>query len=165
MTALSDAVRAKLGNTGPLAKPAMASPSPGMTSLAEKLKIARVPRPLLKVICPSPFQPRVRTVPIAEVHDVPVKEAQKSDLTAFGSTRSHFPPPSDPIAGRGRSGKPIAQANIQPDVPESDPKHLPELAEEFAEFLLLTDQSQVDVTTKCSLLKRSGKKKFLQKQF
>ena len=37
-------------------------------------------------------------------------------------------------------------------------------AEEFAEFLLLTGQSHVDVATKCSLLKRSCKKKCLQKQ-
>ena len=44
-----------------------------------------------------------------------------------------------------------------------DPKNLPDQAEEFAEFLLLTGQSHVDVATKCSLLKRSCKKKFLQK--
>ena len=60
--------------------------------------------------------------------------------------------------------KPIAPANIQLELPEFDPKKLPEWAEEFAEFLLLTGQSHVDVTTKCSLLKRSCKKKFLQKQ-
>ena len=35
---------------------------------------------------------------------------------------------------------------------------------EFAEFLLLTGQSHVDVATKGSLLKRSCKSKFLQKQ-
>ena len=39
-----------------------------------------------------------------------------------------------------------------------------EWAEECAEFLLLTGQSHVDVATKSSLLKRSCKKKFLQKQ-
>ena len=49
-------------------------------------------------------------------------------------------------------------------MPESDAKNLPEWAEEFAKFLLLTGQSHVDVATKCSLLKRSCKKKFLQKQ-
>ena len=47
---------------------------------------------------------------------------------------------------------------------EFDPKNVPEWAEEFAEFPLLTGQSHVDVATKCSLLKRSCKKKFLQKQ-
>ena len=61
-------------------------------------------------------------------------------------------------------GRPIAQANIQLELPEFDPKNLPEWVEEFAEFLLLTGQSHVDVATKCSLLKRSCKKKFLQKQ-
>ena len=43
-------------------------------------------------------------------------------------------------------------------------KNLPEWAEEFAEFLLLSGQSHVGVATKCSLLKHSCKKKFLQKQ-
>ena len=50
----------------------------------------------------------------------------------------------------GKSGRPIAQANIQLELPEFDPKNLPEWAEEFAEFLLLTGQSHVDVATKCS---------------
>ena len=49
-------------------------------------------------------------------------------------------------------------------MPEFDQKNLPEWAEEFAEFLLLTAQSHVDVATKCSLLKRSRQRKFLQKQ-
>ena len=61
-------------------------------------------------------------------------------------------------------GRPIAQANIQLELPEFNPKNLPKWAEEFAEFLLLTGQSHVDVATKCSLLKRSCTKKFLQKQ-
>ena len=64
----------------------------------------------------------------------------------------------------GKTGRPIAQANIQLELPEFDPKNLPEWAEEFAQFLLLAGQSHVDVATKCSLLKRSCKKKFLQKQ-
>ena len=38
------------------------------------------------------------------------------------------------------------------ELPEFDPKNLPEWAEEFAGFLLLTGQSDVDVATKCSLL-------------
>ena len=49
-------------------------------------------------------------------------------------------------------------------MPEFDPKNLPEWAEEFAEFLLLTGQSHPDVATKCSLLKRSCKKKYLPKE-
>ena len=42
-------------------------------------------------------------------------------------------------------------------------KDLPERAEEFTDFLLLTGQSHVDVATKCSLLKRSCKKKIFVK--
>ena len=45
-----------------------------------------------------------------------------------------------------------------------DPKNLPEWAEEFGEFLLLTGQSHVHVATKYSLLKRSCKRKNLEKQ-
>ena len=74
------------------------------------------------------------------------------------------PPPSGLTPGGGKSGRPIAQASIRLELPEFDPKNLPEWAKEFAEFLLLTGQSHVDVATKCSLLKPSCKKKFLQKQ-
>ena len=55
--------------------------------------------------------------------------------------------------------RPIAQANIQLELPEFDSKNLPEWAEEFAEFLLLTSQSHVGVATKSSC-----KTKVLQKQ-
>ena len=41
---VSEAVSAKLGITEPLNKPAMASPSPGLTSLADDLKRSRVSR-------------------------------------------------------------------------------------------------------------------------
>ena len=41
---------------------------------------------------------------------------------------------------------------------------MPERAEKFAEFLLLTCQSHVDVATKCPLLKRWCKEKTYQKQ-
>ena len=67
MTALSEAVRAKLGITEPLPQPALASPSPGWSKLAEDLKRSRVFRLLPKANCPSPFNPRARTVPIAEL--------------------------------------------------------------------------------------------------
>ena len=49
-------------------------------------------------------------------------------------------------------------------MPEFDLKNQPEWAEEFAEFLLLTGQSHVDVAAKPSLLNCSCKRKFLQKQ-
>ena len=117
-----------------------------------------------KVTCPSPFNPRARTVPTAELQDVPVTETEKRGLSALAPLAGISLSPSSLTPGVGMIGRPIAQANIQLELPEFDPKNLPEWAEEFAEFLLLTGQSHVDVATKCSLLKRSCKKKFLQKQ-
>ena len=162
MTALSEAVKAKLGITEPLPKPAPLSPSPGLSTLADDLRRSRVSRLLPKVTCPSPFDPRARTVPIAELQDVPVTETEKRGLSALAPLAGVSPSRLTP--GGGKTGRPIAQANIQLELPEFHPKNLPKWAEEFAEFLLLTGQSHVDVATKCSLLKRSCKKKFLPKQ-
>ena len=164
VTCLSEAVKAKLGITEPLPKPALLSPSPGLSTLADDLQTSRVSRLLPKVTCPSPFHPRARTVPIAELQDVPVTETEKKGLSALAPLAGVPPPPSGPTPGDGESGRPIAQANIQLDLPEFDPKNLPEWAEKFADFFLLIGQSHVDVATKCSLLKRSCKKKLLQRQ-
>ena len=164
VTALSEAVKAKLGITESLPKPALLSPSPGLSPLADDLKRSRVSRLLPKVTCPSPFHPCARTVPIAELQDVPVTETEKRGLSALAPLAGVSPTPSGLTPGGGKMGRPIAQANIQLELPELDPKSLPEWAEEFAEFLLLTGQFHVDVATKCLLLKRSCKKKFLQKQ-
>ena len=164
VTALSEGVKAKLGITEPLPKPALASPSPGLSTLAEDLKRSRVSRVLPKVTCPSPFHPRPRTVPIAELQDVPVTETEKKGLTALAPLAGVPSPPSGLIPGGGKSSKPIAQASIQLELPELDPKSLPEWAEKFAEFLLFTGQSNVHVATKCCLSKRSCKRKFLQKE-
>ena len=164
VTALSEAVKAKFGITEPLSKPALLPPSPGLSTLADDLKRSRVTRLLPKVTCPSPFHPRARTVPIAELQDVPVTETEKGGQSALAPLAGVSPSPSGLCPGGGKMGRPIAQASIQLDLPEFDPKDLPEWAEEFAEFLLLTGQSHVDVATKCSLLKRSCKKKLLQKQ-
>ena len=164
VTTLSEAVKAKLGITELLPKPALLSPSPGLSTLADHLKRSRVSRLLRKVTCPSPFHPRARTVRIAKLQDVPVTETEKRGLSALAPLAGVFPSPCGLTPGNGKMGRPIAQANIQLELPEFDPKNLPEWAEEFAEFLLLTGQSHVDVATKCSLLKRSCKGKFLQKQ-
>ena len=99
---------------------------------------------------------------MAELKDVPVTEIEKRGLSALAPLASVSPSGLTP--GGGKMGRPIAQANIQLELPEFDPENLPEWAEEFAEFLLLTGQSHVDVATKWSLLKRSCKKKILQKQ-
>ena len=142
----------------------MASSSPRLTSLADDLKRSRVSRLLPQVIYPSPFYPRAGTVPIAEPHNVPVTEAEESEVTALAPLAGTLPPPSHPTSEGGKSGKPIAQANIQLELPVLDSKTLPEWAQKPAEFLLLTGQSHVDVATKRSLLKLSCKKKCLQKQ-
>ena len=83
VTALSEAVNAKFGITEPLPQPALAPPSAGLSTLAEDLKRSRVSRLLPKVTCPSPFHPRARTVPIAELQDVPVTETEKRGLSAL----------------------------------------------------------------------------------
>ena len=77
MTALSEAMKAKLGIAEPLTKPELSSPSPGLSTLAEDPKRSRVSRLLPKVTCPSPFHPCARTVPMAELQDMPVTEVRK----------------------------------------------------------------------------------------
>ena len=153
---------AKLGITEPLPKPALPSSSPRLSTLADDLKRSGVSRLLSKVDGPSPFHPRARTVPITELQDVPVSETEKRGLSALAPLAGVSPSPSGLTPEDEKIGRPIALANIQLELPEFNPKNLPEWAEEFAEFLLLTGQSHVDVATKCSLLKRSWKKKFLQ---
>ena len=153
--ALSEACKAELGITEPLPKPALASPSPESSTFAEDLKRSRVSRLLSKATCPSPFHPGARTVPIAELQDVPVTETEKSGLTALAPLAGVSPPPSGLTSGGGKSGRRTAQKNIRLELPEFDPKNLPDWAEEFAEFPLVTGKSHVDVATKCSLLKRS----------
>ena len=102
VTALSEAVRAKLGITEPLAKPAMASPSQSLTSVADNLKRARVSRLVAEVTCPSPFHPCSGTVPIAELHDVQVTEAENRGLTALAPLASKPPLPWIQFQGVGR---------------------------------------------------------------
>ena len=87
VTALSDAVKAKLGITEPLPKPALVSPSPGLSTLADDLKRSRVSRLLPKVTCPSAFHPCARTVPIAELQDVPVTKTEKKEANSSGTSR------------------------------------------------------------------------------
>ena len=78
--------------------------------------------------------------------------------------------PSPPSGGKGDTGVPgrgtkgIATTNLQIEIPEFDPKNLPEWAEEFSEFLLLIGQQHADVRTKCTLIKKWCKNKFLQRQ-
>ena len=126
VTALSQAVKAKLGITEPLPKQALLSPSPGLSTVADDLKRSRVSRLLPNVTCPSPLHPRARTVPIAELQDVPVTETEKRGLSALAPVAGVSPSPSGLTPGAQKMGRPIAQANIQPELPEFDPKNLPE---------------------------------------
>ena len=92
VTALSEAFRAKLGITEPLPKPALASPSPEWSKLADDLKRSRVSRLLPKVACPSPFHLRARTVQIAELQGVPMTETEKEGLIALAPFAGRSPP-------------------------------------------------------------------------
>ena len=121
-TALSEAVKGKLGITEPLPKRAPASPSARLSTLAEDLKRSRVSRVLPKVTCRSPFHPRARTVPIGELQDAPMTEIERKGLTAMAPLAGVLPPPSGLTPGGEKSGKPIAQANIQLELPGFDPK-------------------------------------------
>ena len=56
-------------------------------------------------------------------------ETEKRGLTAPASLAGVLPAPSGLTPGSGKSGRPIAQANIQLELPEFDPKNLPEWAE------------------------------------
>ena len=147
VTALSEAVKAKLAITEPLPNPALASPSPRMSTLADDLKPSRVSRLLPKVTCPSPFHPCARTVPIAELQDVPLTETERKGLTALTPLAGVPTPPSGRGPGIGKSGRPIAQGHIQLEFPEFNLNNLPEGTEAFAGFLFLTAQSHVDVAT------------------
>ena len=110
VTALSEAVKAKLGTTEPLPKPALLSPSPGLSTLADDLKRSRVSRLLPKVICPTPFHPRARTVPIAELLDVLGTKTEKRGLSALAPLAGASPSPSGLTPGGGKMGRPVAQA-------------------------------------------------------
>ena len=102
VTALSEAVKAKLCITEPLPKRALLSPSPGLSKLADDLKGSRVSSLLPKVTCPSPSHPRARTVPIAEIQDVPVTETEKRGLWALAPRAGVSPSPSGLTPGDGK---------------------------------------------------------------
>ena len=122
VTALAEAVKAKLGITDPLPKPALLSPSPGLSTLADDLKRSRVSRVLPKVTCPSPFRPRARTVPIAELQDVPVTETEKRGLSALAPLAGVSPSPSGVTPGGWEDGQtycpgehPARNAGVRPE--------------------------------------------------
>ena len=112
--------------------------------------------------CPSPFHPHVKIVPASNVSDTSEARMRSYGLAALAPlTITHPSPPSGETGDTGvpgRGTKAIATANLQIELPEFDPKNLPEWAEEFTEFLFLTGQRHVDVKAKCAFLKKSLKK-------
>ena len=131
----TEAVKGKWGITEPLPKPAVLSPSPGLSTLADDLKRSRVSGLLPKVTCPSLFHPRARTVPIAELQVVPVTQTEKRGLSALAPLAGVSPPPSGLPPGGGKSGRLIAQAKhpariagVQPEkISSNGQKNLPSL--------------------------------------
>ena len=166
LSALSAALKAKLGPSE-LKKPP-STISPGVELLTRGVKSCRGIRSTPLDTCPSPFHPRVRTVPVCTIGDSTEAEMEGYGLAALAPLATVYPSP--PSGGKGDTGVPgrgtkgIATANLQIELPEFDPKNLPEWAKEFSEFLLLTGQQHADVRTKCTLIKKSCKKKFLQRQ-
>ena len=168
LSALSAARQTKIGPSD-LKKPP-STMSPGVELLTRDVKSCRGIRSSPMDTCPSSSHPRVRTVPVCSVADT-----TEAGMTGYGL--SVLAPlatvhPSTLSGGtadtgvRGRGTKAIATANgeLRIEIPEFDPKNLPEWAEEFSQFLLLTGHQHADVRTKCTVIKKSCKKKFLQRQ-
>ena len=166
LSALSAALKTKSGLSD-LKKPPPTM-SPGVELLTRDVKSCRGIRSSPMDTCPSPFHPRVRTVPVCSVGYTTEAEMKGYGLSALASLATVHPSPLSGGTGDagvpGRGTKGIATANFQIELPEFDPKNLPEWAEEFSEFLLLTGQQHADVRTKCTLIKKSCKTKFIQRQ-
>ena len=164
LSALSAALTTKLGLSD-LKKPPPTM-SPGVEPLTRDAKSCRGSSPMDS--CPGPFHPRVRTVPVCSVGDTTEAEMKGYGLAALASSATVYPSPlsggTDDTGTPGRRTKAIATANLHIGLPEFDLKNLPEWAEEFSELLLLTGQHHADVRTKCTLIKKSCKTKFLQQQ-
>ena len=166
LSALSAALRTKLGLSD-LKKPPPTM-SPGVELLTRDVKTCTGIHSSPMDSCPSPFHPRVRTLPVCSVGYTTEAEMKGYGLSALAPLATVHPSPLS--GGTGDTGVPgsgtkaIARANLQIELPEFDPKNLPEWAEEFSEFLLLTGQQHADVRTKCTLIKKSCKKNFLQRQ-
>ena len=79
--------------------------------------------------CPSPFHPRVRTVPVCSVGDTTEAEIKGYGQAALSPLTIVYP--SHPSGGEGDPGVPgrgakgIAKANLQIELPEFHPENLP----------------------------------------
>ena len=162
LSALYAALKTKLGFCEPSSPPP--TMSRGVELLASDVKSCRGIRSSPMDTYPSPFHPRVRTVPVCSVGDTSEAEMKSYGLAALAPLGITHPSPAS--GGTGDPGVPsrgtmaIATANLHIEPPEFDPKNLPEWVEECLEFLLLTGQEHIDVRTKCTLIKKACKKKF-----
>ena len=166
LSALSAALKSTLGLSD-LERPPN-SMSLGVELLTCEVQSCRGIRVSPKDACLSLFHPRVRMVSLCTVSEIPAAEMKGYGLAALaplaitdpstttGATRT--------TGESGRGPKAIGTANSQIAVADFDSKNLPERAKEFSEFLLLTGQQNADVRTKCTLIKASCKRKFLQRQ-
>ena len=166
LSALSAALKTKLGLSDLKKQPP--TMSPGVQLPTRDVKGCRDIRSSPMDTYPSPFHPLVRTVPVCSVADTTEAEMKGYGLSALAQLAAVHPLTlSGGTGDRGapdRGTKSIATANLQMELPEFDPKNLPEWAEEFSEFVLLTGQHHADVRIKCTLIKQLCKKKFLQRQ-
>ena len=166
LSALSAAVKTKLGLSNWKKSPS--TMSPGVELLTRDVKSCGGIRSSPMDTCPSPFHPCVRTVPVCSVGDTTEAEMKGYGLEALAPLARVYPSPLSSGTGDtgvpGRGTKAIATANLQIKPPRFDPINLPEWAQELSEILLLTSQQHADIRTKCTLIKKSCKKKFLQRQ-
>ena len=106
--------------------------SPGVELPTRDVKSCRGLRSSLMDTCPSAFHPCVRTVPVCSVGDTTEAEMKGYGLAALATLATVYP--STLSGGTGDTGVPgrgtkvIATANLQIELPEFDPKNLPEWA-------------------------------------
>ena len=166
LSALSGALKTRLGLSD--LKKAPPTMAPGVELLTRDVKSCRGIRSSSMDTCPAPFHPRVRIVPVCSVGDTTEAEMKGYGLSTLAPLATVHP---SPLSGGtrdtgvpGRGTKAIATVNLQIELPEDHPKTLPEWAEDFSEFLLLTGQQHAHVRTKSTLIRKSCKRKFLQRQ-
>ena len=162
LRALSAALMTKLGLSD--LKKTPPTMSSGVELLTRLVRSCRGIRSSPLDTCPSPFNPRVMTVPVCSVGDITKADMKGYGLAALAPLATVYPSPPSGGTGDtrvpGRGTKAIATTNL----PEFAPKSLSEWADELSEFLLHTGQQHADARTKCTVIKRSCKKKFLQRQ-
>ena len=106
-------------------------------------------------------------MPVCSVGNTTEAEIKSYGLDALAPLATTHTSPSSGGTGdpgvRGRGTNATATANLQIEFPEFDLKNVHERAQEFSEFLHLTGQQHANVSTKCTLIKKSCKRKILQR--